>query len=213
MGITARGAWESVKRHFRELAVDIQTQNVTVIGIGDMSGDVFGNGVLLSEHIKLVGAFNHIHIFLDPNPNPQASFQERQRLFNLPRSTWADYETRLISEGGGVFSRSRKSIVLSPQVQALLGIAAEALTPNELIKAMLCAPVDLLWNGGIGTYVKAQTEHHIDVGDRANDALRVNGSDLRCQVVGEGGNLGFTQLGRIEYALRYCSTPSLPTAT
>ncbi len=201
MGITARGAWESVKRHFRELAVDIQTQNVTVIGIGDMSGDVFGNGVLLSEHIKLVGAFNHIHIFLDPNPNPQASFQERQRLFNLPRSTWADYETRLISEGGGVFSRSRKSIVLSPQVQALLGIAAEALTPNELIKAMLCAPVDLLWNGGIGTYVKAQTEHHIEVSDRANDALRVNGSDLRCQVVGEGGNLGFTQLGRIEYAL------------
>ena len=201
LGITARGGWESVKRHFRELGVNIQTQNFSVIGIGDMSGDVFGNGLLLSEHIKLLGAFNHLHIFLDPNPNPQISFQERQRLFNLPRSSWADYDSRLISEGGGVFSRRRKFIILSPQVQALLGFQAETLTPNELIRALLCAQVDLLWNGGIGTYVKAQTEHHLDVGDRANDALRVNGNDLRCKVVGEGGNLGFTQRGRIEYAL------------
>jgi glutamate dehydrogenase len=198
MGITARGAWESVKRHFRE--VDIQTQDFTVIGIGDMSGDVFGNGMLLSKHIKLLGAFNHLHIFLDPKPNPEKSWQERQRLFNLPHSTWADYDPNLISEGGGVFSRSRKFIVLSSQVQAILGIQAKTLTPNDLIRAMLCAPVDLLWNGGIGTYVKAQTEHHADVGDKTNDALRVNGQDLRCKVVGEGGNLGFTQLGRIEYA-------------
>ena len=201
MGITARGAWESVKRHFRQLGMDIQNKDFTVIGIGDMSGDVFGNGMLLSEHIKLIGAFNHKHIFLDPNPNPKTSFQERQRLFNLPRSSWADYDNRLISEGGGVFSRSRKSIVLSPQVQALLDKQAKVLTPNELIQALLCAPVNLLWNGGIGTYVKAQSEHHLEVGDRANDGLRINGQDLRCQVVGEGGNLGFTQLGRIEYAL------------
>lgn len=200
MAITARGAWESVKRHFRSLGLDTQTQNFTVIGIGDMSGDVFGNGMLLSKQIQLIGAFNHLHIFLDPNPNPLLSFQERQRLFNLPRSSWTDYDNSLISEGGGVFSRSRKSIALSSQVQALLGIQAKTLTPNELIRAMLCAQVDLLWNGGIGTYVKAQSEHHIEVGDRANDALRVNGQDLRCQVVGEGGNLGFTQLGRIEYA-------------
>jgi len=201
MGITARGAWESVKRHFRGLGINTQTQDFTVIGIGDMSGDVFGNGMLLSPHIKLLGAFNHLDIFIDPNPEPQKSFQERQRLFNLPRSSWADYDSRLISEGGGVFSRRRKSIVLSPQIQTLLGIQVKSLTPNELIRTMLCAPVDLLWNGGIGTYVKAQTEHHIEVGDRTNDALRVNGQDLRCKVVGEGGNLGFTQLGRIEYAL------------
>jgi glutamate dehydrogenase len=201
MGITAKGAWESVKRHFRGLGIDTQTQSVTVIGIGDMSGDVFGNGLLLSEQIKLVGAFNHQHIFLDPNPNPDTSFQERNRLFELPRSSWADYDSRLISEGGGVFPRSRKSITLSPQIQTRLGLHVETLTPNELIQAMLCAPVDLLWNGGIGTYVKAQTEHNMEVGDRANDALRVNGQDLRCRVVGEGGNLGFTQLGRIEYAL------------
>lgn len=201
MGITARGAWESVKRHFRELGMDIQTQNFTVVGIGDMSGDVFGNGLLLSQHIQLVGAFNHLHIFIDPNPEPKKSFQERQRLFNLPRSSWADYDTRLISEGGGVFSRSRKTIILSPQVQTRLGITASTLTPNELIRAMLVAPVDLLFNGGIGTYVKAQTEHHTNVGDKTNDTLRVNGQELRCRVVGEGGNLGFTQLGRIEYAL------------
>jgi len=199
IGITARGAWEAVKLHFRELDRHIQTQDFTVMGIGSMSGDVFGNGMLLSEHIKLVGAFNHSHILLDPNPNPQQSFQERQRLFQA-RSSWVDYDTRVISPGGGVFSRSRKSIALSPEVQALLDIQAYTLTPNELIRAMLCAPVDLLWNGGIGTYVKAQTEHQMDVGDKTNDALRVNGQDLRCKVVGEGGNLGFTQLGRIEYA-------------
>ncbi|RKZ41294.1 MAG: NAD-glutamate dehydrogenase [Gammaproteobacteria bacterium] len=201
IGITARGAWEAVKLHFRELDRHIQTQDFTVMGIGSMSGDVFGNGMLLSEHIKLVGAFNHSHILLDPNPNPQQSFQERQRLFQA-RSSWVDYDTRVISPGGGVFSRSRKSIALSPEVQALLDIQAYTLTPNELIRAMLCAPVDLLWNGGIGTYVKAQTEHQMDVGDKTNDALRVNGQDLRCKVVGEGGNLGFTQLGRIEYALK-----------
>jgi glutamate dehydrogenase len=200
MGITAKGAWEAVKRHFRQLGLNTQTQDFTVIGIGDMAGDVFGNGMLLSEHIKLVGAFNHQHIFLDPNPEAKISFQERQRLFQLPRSTWADYDTRLLSEGGGVFPRSRKSIPLSPQVQTLLGIQADALPPNELIRAMLRAPVDLLWNGGIGTYVKATSEHNVEVGDRANDALRINGQDLRCKVVGEGGNLGFTQLGRIEYA-------------
>ncbi|MDM8560103.1 NAD-glutamate dehydrogenase [Candidatus Parabeggiatoa sp. HSG14] len=201
MGITARGAWESVKRHFRELGLNTQTQNFTAIGIGDMSGDVFGNGMLLSKHIQLIGAFNHLHIFLDPNPDPEKSWEERQRLFNLPRSTWADYNDSLISKGGGVFSRNLKSIRLSPQVQARLGTKAKTLTPNKLIQAMLCAQVDLLWNGGIGTYVKSQTEHHIDVGDRTNDALRVNGQDLRCKVVGEGGNLGFTQLGRIGYAL------------
>ncbi len=199
MAITARGAWESVKRHFRDFGVNTQTQDFTVIGIGDMSGDVFGNGMLLSEHIKLVGAFNHLHIFLDPNP--KNSFQERQRLFNLPRSTWADYDSHLISQGGGVFSRRSKSITLSPQVQKVLDIQATSLSPNKLIQAMLCAPVDLLWNGGIGTYVKAETEHHLDVGDKTNDALRINGKALRCKVVGEGGNLGFTQLGRIEYAL------------
>jgi len=200
MGITARGAWESVKRHFREMQVNIQTQDFSVIGIGDMSGDVFGNGLLLSQHIKLLAAFNHLHIFLDPNPNPEKSWKERQRLFNLPRSTWADYNPKLISKGGGVFSRKSKSILISPQVQAMLGIQAKSLKPNELIQAILCAPVDLLWNGGIGTYVKAQTEHHAEVGDKNNDAVRVNGQDLRCKVVGEGGNLGFTQLGRIEYA-------------
>ncbi|KHD08879.2 NAD-glutamate dehydrogenase [Candidatus Thiomargarita nelsonii] len=198
MGITARGAWESVKRHFREMQVNIQTQEISVIGIGDMSGDVFGNGLLLSQHIKLLAAFNHRHIFLDPNP--QKSWEERQRLFNLPRSTWADYNPKLISQGGGVFSRNSKSIRISPQVQTMLGIQAKSLKPNELIQAILCAPVDLLWNGGIGTYVKAQTEHHAEVGDKNNDAVRVNGQELRCKVVGEGGNLGFTQRGRIEYA-------------
>ncbi|ALG67762.1 NAD-glutamate dehydrogenase [Beggiatoa leptomitoformis] len=201
MGITARGAWESVKRHFRELGIDTQTQNFTVVGIGDMSGDVFGNGLLLSPHICLVAAFNHQHIFLDPNPDPDTSYVERQRLFALPRSTWGDYNNQLISKGGGIHSRTVKSIVLTPEVRTLLGIQAYALTPNELIRALLCAPIDLLWNGGIGTYVKASTEHHSDVGDRTNDNLRVNGQELRCKVVGEGGNLGFTQRGRIEYAL------------
>lgn len=201
MGITARGAWESVKRHFRELNMDIQKHDFTVVGIGDMSGDVFGNGMLLSRHIKLVAAFNHMHIFLDPNPNPEKSFKERQRLFNLPRSTWEDYDPNLLSPGGGVFSRSAKSIKLTPQVRELLNVDKEAIVPNDLIRAILTAQVDLLWNGGIGTYVKAVNETAEDVGDRANDAIRVNGVDLRCRVVGEGGNLGFTQLGRVEFDL------------
>jgi glutamate dehydrogenase len=201
MGITARGAWESVKRHFRELGVDIETTDFTVAGIGDMAGDVFGNGMLLSPHIKLVGAFNHEHVFLDPDPDPEASFRERERLFQLPRSSWSDYDSRLISKGGGVFARAAKSIPLSSQVRERLAVDAEALTPNELIRALLKAPVDLLWNGGIGTFVKASHELHAEVGDKANDALRVDASELRCRVVGEGGNLGFTQRGRVEFAL------------
>ncbi|SOZ02198.1 NAD-glutamate dehydrogenase [Cupriavidus taiwanensis] len=200
MGITARGAWESVKRHFREMGVDIQATDFTVAGIGDMSGDVFGNGMLLSPHIRLVAAFDHRHIFLDPDPDPARSLQERTRLFGLPRSSWADYDATLISAGGGVFPRTAKTVPLSPQVQAVLGITATALSPAELIHAILMAPVDLLYNGGIGTYVKSSQETHLQAGDRTNDAVRVNGSDLRCKVVGEGGNLGFTQLGRIEFA-------------
>ncbi|WP_374432936.1 NAD-glutamate dehydrogenase [Inhella sp.] len=200
MGITARGAWESVKRAFREMGHDTQTQPFTVVGVGDMSGDVFGNGMLLSTQIQLLAAFDHRHIFLDPNPDCAISFAERQRLFALPRSSWADYNPQLISEGGGVWSRSEKSIPISPQVRERLGIDAERLTPLELMHALLKAPVDLLYNGGIGTYVKASSESHAQVGDRANDALRVNGKELRCKVVGEGGNLGFTQLGRIEAA-------------
>jgi glutamate dehydrogenase len=202
MGITARGAWESVKRHFRELGVDTQTTPFTAAGIGDMSGDVFGNGMLLSKHIKLVAAFDHRHIFIDPDPNPGASFAERKRLFELARSSWADYNAMLISEGGGVWPRTAKSIPLSAQARKALGVEAESLTPVELLSAILKAPVDLLYNGGIGTYVKAADESHAEVGDRANDALRVNGADLRCKVVAEGGNLGFTQRGRIEYALK-----------
>jgi len=202
MAITARGAWESVKRHFRELGVNPQTAGFTVAGIGDMSGDVFGNGMLLSRHIKLVAAFDHRHVFLDPSPDAERSFKERERLFNLPRSSWADYDAKLISKGGGIFPRGAKSISLSPEVQKTLGIDAKALAPNELISAILKAPVDLLYNGGIGTYVKSTRQSHADVGDRANDAIRVNGADLRCKVVAEGGNLGFTQLGRIEYALK-----------
>jgi glutamate dehydrogenase len=201
MGITARGAWESVKRHFRELGVDVQAADVTVVGIGDMSGDVFGNGMLLSRHLRLVAAFNHEHIFLDPDPDPEVSYAERERLFALPRSSWAEYDPAAISPGGGVFPRTVKSIELSPQARAALGVEAEALPPNELIRAILLAQVDLLWNGGIGTYVKASTESHLDVGDKANDALRIDGRDVRTRVVGEGGNLGFTQKGRIEYAL------------
>jgi glutamate dehydrogenase len=201
MGITARGAWESVKQLFRETGVDTQSTDFTVVGVGDMSGDVFGNGMLLSRHIRLVGAFNHLHVFLDPDPDPEVSFAERERLFALPRSSWSDYDTAKISEGGGVWPRSAKSIPLSEQVRRALDVQAEALTPSELISAMLRAPVDLLWNGGIGTYVKAARESHADVGDRANDAVRVNGGELEAKVVGEGGNLGFTQLGRIEYAL------------
>jgi glutamate dehydrogenase len=201
IGITARGAWESVKRHFRELGVDVQTTDFTAVGIGDMAGDVFGNGMLLSRHLKLVAAFNHEHVFLDPDPDPEASYLERERLFALSRSSWADYDPAKISEGGGILPRSAKSIELSPQARAALGVEAETLTPNELIRAILTAEVDLLWNGGIGTFVKASTESHLDVGDKANDALRVDGRDVRARVVGEGGNLGFTQKGRIEYAL------------
>jgi glutamate dehydrogenase len=200
MGITARGAWESVKRHFREMGIDTQSTEFTVAGIGDMSGDVFGNGMLLSRHILLVAAFDHRHIFLDPSPDAAKSFAERERLFKLPRSSWADYDASLISEGGGVHARSAKSIPLTPQVKQLLGIQADALTPTELVNAILKAPVALIYNGGIGTYVKATSETHAQVGDRANDALRVNGRELRCKVFVEGGNLGCTQLGRIEYA-------------
>ncbi|MFG2823605.1 NAD-glutamate dehydrogenase [Kitasatospora sp. NPDC048365] len=200
MGITARGAWESVKRNFRELGVDTQSEDFTVIGIGDMSGDVFGNGMLLSEHIRLVAAFDHRHIFLDPNPDAAASFAERRRLFDVPRSSWDDYDKSLISAGGGVFPRSAKSIQLSAQVREKLGIEAAKLTPAELMKAILQAPVDLFWNGGIGTYVKSTAETNAEVGDKANDAIRVNGADVRARVIGEGGNLGCTQLGRIEFA-------------
>ncbi|MDR3098473.1 MAG: NAD-glutamate dehydrogenase [Paraburkholderia sp.] len=202
MAITARGAWESVKRHFREMGVDTQATDFTVVGVGDMSGDVFGNGMLLSPHIKLVAAFDHRHIFLDPNPDPATSFAERSRLFALERSSWADYDPAAISAGGGVFARTVKTIPLSPAAQSALGIEAAALAPAELIRAILLAPVDLLYNGGIGTYVKATHETNAQVGDKANDAVRVNGADLRCKVVGEGGNLGVTQFGRIEFAQR-----------
>jgi glutamate dehydrogenase len=201
MGITARSAWESVKRHFRELGIDTQTTGFTVVGIGDMSGDVFGNGMLLSPHIKLVGAFDHRHVFLDPDPDPEAGYAERRRLFELPRSSWDDYDRSLISEGGGVWPRTAKSITISEAAQKALGIAADRLTPAELIRALLRASVDLLWNGGIGTYVKATSETHADVGDKANDAVRIDARELRARVVGEGGNLGLTQRGRVEYAL------------
>jgi glutamate dehydrogenase len=201
MGITARGAWESVKYHFRELGLDTQAQDFTVVGIGDMSGDVFGNGMLLSEHIKLVAAFDHRHIFLDPDPDPAVSFAERRRLFDLPRSSWADYDSKLLSAGGGVYPRTQKVIEISDEAALALGIAGTTkLRPTELIHAILTAPVDLLWNGGIGTYVKASTESHLDAGDKANDALRADGNQLRARVVGEGGNLGFTQRGRVEFA-------------
>jgi len=199
MGITARGAWESVKRHFRELSTDIQKTPFTVVGIGDMSGDVFGNGMLLSRQITLVAAFDHRHVFIDPEPDPVRSFEERSRLFDLPRSAWSDYDPALISPGGGVWSRSAKAIRLSEQARAALGVDTERLTPNELITAILKSPVDLLWNGGIGTWVKASGETHAEVGDRANDAVRVDASDLRCRVIGEGGNLGLTQRARIEF--------------
>jgi glutamate dehydrogenase len=200
MGITARGAWESVKRHFRELGVDTQSTAFTVVGVGDMSGDVFGNGMLLSKHIHLLAAFDHRHIFIDPTPDAASSFAERERLFKLPRSSWMDYEHALISAGGGVWARTEKSIPISPQAQAALSITATKLTPTELLSAILKAPADLLYNGGIGTYIKASSETHADVGDRANDALRINGAELRCKVVAEGGNLGSTQRGRIEAA-------------
>ncbi len=203
MGITARGVWVSVAFHLRSLGLDPATDPVTVAGIGDMSGDVFGNGLLHSTNLRLLAAFDHRHVFLDPDPDPAASFAERRRLYELPGSSWADYAPELISRGGGVFARSAKSISVSRQVRSALGIAGDvdAMAPQDLIRAILCAPVDLLWNGGIGTFVKARDERHGEVGDRANDAIRVNGGDLRCRVVGEGGNLGFTQLGRVEYAL------------
>jgi glutamate dehydrogenase len=200
MGITARGVWESVKNHFQEMKLDVQTNDFTVVGIGDMSGDVFGNGMLLSRHIKLIAAFNHMHIFLDPNPNPEKSYLERERMFALPRSGWDDYDPMAISAGGGVFSRFAKSILLSPEIRSVLGIEKERIMPYELIQAILRAPVDLFFNGGIGTYVKASKETNASVGDRTNDAVRVNGVELRARVVGEGGNLGLTQLGRVEYA-------------
>ena len=201
MGITARGAWESVKRHFRELGQDTQSEPFTVIGIGDMAGDVFGNGMLRSQQIRLIAAFNHMHIFIDPDPDPAVTYQERERLFNLGRSAWSDYDTSLISQGGDIYERSAKLIELSDEAMQTLDIRSRRLTPDELIHEILKAPVDLLWNGGIGTYVKARHEPHAAVGDRANENVRVNGQDLRCRVVGEGGNLGMTQAGRIEYAL------------
>ncbi|MDX6752311.1 NAD-glutamate dehydrogenase [Geminicoccaceae bacterium 1502E] len=200
MGITAKGAWESVRRHFRELGHDPQSEPFTCVGVGDMSGDVFGNGMLMSRQIRLIAAFDHRHVFLDPDPDPATSSAERQRLFDLPRSSWADYEAGLISAGGGVWPRSAKRIQLSPQARAALAIGAESLSPAELCNAILKAPVDLLWNGGIGTFVKASTESHAEAQDRTNDTLRVDGAELRCRIVGEGGNLGMTQRGRIEFA-------------
>ncbi|MES1943829.1 NAD-glutamate dehydrogenase [Salinisphaera sp. PC39] len=202
MGITARGAWESVKRHFRELGRDVQQEDFTVVGIGDMGGDVFGNGMLLSRHIRLLAAFNHRHIFIDPDPDPAIAFAERERLFRGGRSGWDAYDPSLLSEGGGVYERSAKSVELSDAARHALGVQGRTFTPNGLIHELLKAPVDLLWNGGIGTYVKAAHESDADVGDRANDAVRVDGRDLRCRAVGEGGNLGFTQAGRVEYARR-----------
>ncbi len=203
MGITAKGAWEAVKRHFREMGVDTQTEDFTVVGVGDMSGDVFGNGMLLSNHIRLLAAFDHRHIFLDPDPDPAASWQERRRMFDLARSSWDDYDTSLISEGGGVYSREHKSIPISDQVRAALGIEGDVteMAPPNLVRAILRAPVDLLFNGGIGTYIKAEAESDADVGDRANDALRVNANQLRAKVIGEGGNLGVTARGRVEFDL------------
>ena len=202
MGITAKGAWISVQRHFWDRGVNIQNESITVIGIGDMAGDVFGNGMLLSETNKMVAAFNHMHIFIDPNPDAKNSYTERLRLFHLPRSTWLDYDVSLISDGGGVFSRHTKTIHISEAMKERFEIKVSQMTPNELIRSLLRSPVDLIWNGGIGTYVKAVNESHTDVGDKANDTLRINGCELRARVVGEGGNLGFSQLGRIEYALQ-----------
>ena len=204
MGITARGAWESVRRHFRERGIDPQTEDFTCVGIGDMSGDVFGNGMLLSRHILLVAAFDHRHVLIDPHPDAERSWAERERMFALPRSSWADYDASLISAGGGIFPRTAKSIPITAEMRQVLGLpdSVTALSPAELINACLKAPVDLLWNGGIGTYVKATAESHAEVGDKANDGLRVNGAEVRAHCVGEGGNLGLTQLGRIEYAMR-----------
>ncbi|MHC4937978.1 MAG: NAD-glutamate dehydrogenase [Planctomycetota bacterium] len=201
MGITARGGWEAVKRHFRELGKDIQKEDFTAVGVGDMAGDVFGNGMLLSEHTRLIAAFNHQHVFVDPDPDAKKSFGERKRLFELPRSSWADYDSALISEGGGVFERKAKSIRVSPAMREAFGIDREQITPNELIRAILKAPAELLWLGGIGTYVKATSESHLDADDRANDALRIDARELAVKVVGEGANLGLTQRARIEFGL------------
>ncbi|SHE50082.1 glutamate dehydrogenase [Microbulbifer donghaiensis] len=214
MGITARGAWVSVQRHFREMGVNVQKEDFSVIGIGDMAGDVFGNGMLLSEHICLKAAFNHLHIFIDPNPDAASSYAERVRLFEMPRSSWTDYNQKLISKGGGIFERRAKSIKITPEMQAAFGIDADQLNPNELISALLRASVDLIWNGGIGTYVKASTESHAEVGDKSNDHLRVDGRELRAKVFGEGGNLGMTQRGRIEFALNggRCNTDFIDNA-
>ena len=202
MGITAKGGWLSVQRHFAEMGIDVQKEPVTVAGVGDMSGDVFGNGMLLSKSLKLVAAFDHRHIFFDPTPDPAASWKERQRMFNLPRSSWLDYNPKLISKGGGVFARSEKSIKTTPEIRALLGIDLKEIEPAALMTAILKAPVQLMWFGGIGTYIKDKSESHIDVGDPGNDAIRVNGADVRAQVIGEGANLGVTQAGRIGFALR-----------
>ncbi len=202
MAITAKGAWLSVQHHFLGMGIDIQKEDFTVIGIGDMAGDVFGNGMLLSEHIRLVAAFNHMHIFIDPNPNAELSYKERKRLFETPGTNWADYNKDLISKGGSIFSRSMKSIVIPCEIKESLQIKEDVLSPNELIKHILKAPVDLFWNGGIGTYVKSSSESNIEVHDKANDSLRINGCELKAKVIGEGGNLGFTQLGRIEYAYK-----------
>ncbi|MDQ7048834.1 MAG: NAD-glutamate dehydrogenase [Enterobacterales bacterium] len=199
MGITAKGAWESVKRHFMEMGVDCQTTDFSAVGIGDMAGDVFGNGMLCSKHIQLKAAFNHMHIFIDPNPNSEESFKERERLFKLPRSSWEDYNKKLISKGGGIFLRSAKSIPLSKEIKQWLEVNVDSMPPNKLVNTILKSKVDLLWNGGIGTYIKSNKETNSDVGDRANDNLRVNGNELHCKIIGEGGNLGVTQLGRIEY--------------
>ncbi len=201
MGITARGAWESVKRHFLELGKEIQSEPFTAVGIGDMAGDVFGNGMLLSEQTKLVAAFNHLHIFIDPDPDPTVSYKERQRLFALPRSGWDDYDNALLSKGAGVFSRAAKSIKLTPEIKSLLDLTQDFIVPNDLIRAILKAPVDLLWNGGIGTFIKATHELHTQAGDRGNDAIRINAKEVRAKVIGEGGNLGLTQSARVEYAL------------
>ena len=202
LGITARGAWELVKRHFRELGQNIEAADLSVVGVGDMSGDVFGNGMLMSRHLRLLAAFDHRHVFVDPDPDPGRSFAERERLFRLPRSSWADYDRTLISPGGGVFERGVKSIAISPQMKRCFSIDADRLTPAELIRKLLSAPVDLLWFGGIGTFIKAPQESHAEVGDRANDALRVNADEIRAKVVGEGANLAVTQRGRIAYALK-----------
>ena len=214
MGITARGGWVAVQRHFREINRDIQREDFSVVGIGDMGGDVFGNGMLLSEHIQLVAAFNHLHIFVDPNPDSAATFVERKRLFATPRTTWDDFDKSLMSKGSAVYSRSAKSLQLTPEIMARFALEKNKVTPTELITAILVSSVDLIWNGGIGTYVKASSESNTEVGDRANDGLRVNGRDLRCKVFGEGGNLGLTQRGRIEYCLKggICNTDFIDNA-